>query len=219
MRFYVQYEAVKKNDDEGNDAAVPQDQKNVVLKLLMNHHAKKHSSMNIVQYLSSTAIASKAFMLYSLYYMLSSFWIILSIALQIYYLVRDSIFTRNTPLMFCPDLGLLDVTSRRNKQLCPTVDLFIPCCNEPTDIPIESVKAALALDYPQDRFKVFVLDDGADDELRAFCQALQVETAAIRNAQPRRVHVLVDDTILHTNMFKLNLPFQRILLICTHQQH
>ncbi|CAM6043821.1 unnamed protein product [Sphagnum compactum] len=41
MRFYVQYEAVKKNDDEGNDAAVPQDQKNVVLKLLMNHHAKE----------------------------------------------------------------------------------------------------------------------------------------------------------------------------------
>ncbi len=67
MRFYVQYEAVKKNDDEGNDAAVPQDHKNVVLKLLMNHHAKKRSSMNIVQYLSSTAIGSKGFTLYRSY--------------------------------------------------------------------------------------------------------------------------------------------------------
>ncbi len=149
IRFYVQYEAVKKNDDEGNDAAVPQDQKNVVLKLLMNHHAKKHSSMNIVQYLSSTATASKAFMLYSLYYMLSSFWIILSIALQIYYLGSRFYLYAEYPIdvlsrpwllviWFCeclylcgalfsavdhllppsrrPDLGLLDVTSRRNKQ-------------------------------------------------------------------------------------------------------
>ncbi|KAH8971972.1 hypothetical protein BDL97_02G170200 [Sphagnum fallax] len=222
MRFYVQYEAVKKNDDEGNDAAVPQDQKNVVLKLLMNHHAKKHSSMNIVQYLSSTATASKGFTLYSLYYMLSSFWIILSIALQIYYLGLRFYLYAEYPIdvlsrpwllviLFCecfylcgalfsavdhllppsrrPDLGSLDVTSRKNKQLCPTVDVFIPCCNEPTDVPIESVKAALALDYPQDRFKVFVLDDGADDELRAFCQALQVGTAAGKLEYIRRIKV------------------------------
>ncbi len=51
------------------------------------------------------------------------------------------------------------------------------------------MKAALALDYPQDRFKAFVLDDGADDELRAFRQALQVETAAERLEYIRRIKV------------------------------
>ncbi|XP_024390769.1 uncharacterized protein [Physcomitrium patens] len=72
-----------------------------------------------------------------------------------------------------PDLGLLN-TSLANT---PTVDIFIPCCKEPTEVPIESVKAALALDYPVDLVKVFVLDDGGDDDLRAFCDAIKVETA------------------------------------------
>jgi cellulose synthase/poly-beta-1,6-N-acetylglucosamine synthase-like glycosyltransferase len=31
------------------------------------------------------------------------------------------------------------------------------------------------LDYPHDRFKVLVLDDGAQDELKAICENLQIE--------------------------------------------
>lgn len=60
----------------------------------------------------------------------------------------------------------------------PSVDVFIPCCKEPTDVPQESILAALALHYPKDRFKVLVLDDGGDDDLKAFCEALQMETGS-----------------------------------------
>ncbi|CAM6085534.1 unnamed protein product [Calypogeia fissa] len=58
----------------------------------------------------------------------------------------------------------------------PTVHIFLPCCKEPTDVPVESIRAALKMDYPADRFKVLVLDDGGDDELKAICETMQVET-------------------------------------------
>lgn len=56
------------------------------------------------------------------------------------------------------------------------MDIFLPCCKEPTDVPEESIRAALKLEYPSDRFRVLVLDDGSDDDLKAICETLQVET-------------------------------------------
>ncbi|CAM6091694.1 unnamed protein product [Calypogeia fissa] len=58
----------------------------------------------------------------------------------------------------------------------PTVHIFLPCCKEPTDVPVESIRAALKIHYPPDRFKVLVLDDGGDDDLKAICETMQVET-------------------------------------------
>ncbi|CAM6085537.1 unnamed protein product [Calypogeia fissa] len=76
--------------------------------------------------------------------------------------------------------NLLPPSTRPDLQLdCryyPTVHIFLPCCQEPTDVPVDSLRAALKLDYPVDRFKVLVLDDGGDDELKAICETLQVET-------------------------------------------
>jgi cellulose synthase (UDP-forming) len=42
----------------------------------------------------------------------------------------------------------------------PSVDVLITCCNEPVDIVEAGLRAALALDYPVDKLRVFVLDDG-----------------------------------------------------------
>ncbi|KAL2608035.1 hypothetical protein R1flu_026608 [Riccia fluitans] len=67
----------------------------------------------------------------------------------------------------------------------PTVDIFLPCCKEPTEVPKDSIVAALALDYSKDRFKIFVLDDGGDDDLRAFCGA-KVEESEGRLVYLRR---------------------------------
>ncbi|KAL3686090.1 hypothetical protein R1sor_004112 [Riccia sorocarpa] len=53
----------------------------------------------------------------------------------------------------------------------PKVDIFLPCCKEPTEVPQDSIIATLAMDYPQDRFRVVVLDDGEDDDLRDFCES------------------------------------------------
>ncbi|KAH7421944.1 hypothetical protein KP509_13G082800 [Ceratopteris richardii] len=61
---------------------------------------------------------------------------------------------------------------------CPRVDILITCCKEPTDILQDTIKAALALDYPFGRMRVLVLDDGGDDDLKVYCQALQTEAAS-----------------------------------------
>lgn len=47
----------------------------------------------------------------------------------------------------------------------PTVDVFITCCKEDVDVVLDTARAAAAVDYPSDRFRVVVLDDGMDPEL------------------------------------------------------
>ena len=42
----------------------------------------------------------------------------------------------------------------------PTVDVFIPTYNEPLDVVTPTVLAALTMDYPKDKFRVYILDDG-----------------------------------------------------------
>ncbi|MGF6255069.1 glycosyltransferase [Ensifer sp. LBL] len=57
----------------------------------------------------------------------------------------------------------------REAQDLPTVDVFIPTYNEPLDVLERTIVGALALDYPKDKFKVYVLDDGRRDWLKTFC--------------------------------------------------
>lgn len=42
----------------------------------------------------------------------------------------------------------------------PTVDVLIPTYNEPVDIVKVTAIAALSMDYPQEKFNVYILDDG-----------------------------------------------------------
>lgn len=51
----------------------------------------------------------------------------------------------------------------------PTVDIFIPTYDEPLDVLERTIVGALALDYPQDKFTVYVLDDRRRDWLKAYC--------------------------------------------------
>jgi cellulose synthase (UDP-forming) len=53
----------------------------------------------------------------------------------------------------------------------PTVDVFIPTYNESLQIVQDTVLAALSMDYPRDRFRVYVLDDGRRPEFKAFAEA------------------------------------------------
>ncbi len=62
----------------------------------------------------------------------------------------------------------------------PTVDVYIPTYNESLDIVRTTVLAALDMDYPADRFRVFLLDDGRRPEFRAF--ALSVGCGYITRA-------------------------------------
>ena len=46
----------------------------------------------------------------------------------------------------------------------PTVDVFVPSYNEDAELLATTLSAALAMDYPAGRLKVFLLDDGGTDE-------------------------------------------------------
>ena len=50
----------------------------------------------------------------------------------------------------------------------PTVDVFIPTYNEPLGIVRATVLAAAAMDWPKDRLRVHLLDDGRRESFRAF---------------------------------------------------
>ncbi|OQV06679.1 hypothetical protein CLAIMM_11220 [Cladophialophora immunda] len=52
----------------------------------------------------------------------------------------------------------------------PGVDVVVVCCGEPDDVVLDTVKAICKLDWPEDKFRVIVADDGNVESLR-----LQVE--------------------------------------------
>jgi len=52
----------------------------------------------------------------------------------------------------------------------PRVDVYIPTYNESLEIVKHTVFAAMDMDYPADRFSVFILDDGRREEFRAFAR-------------------------------------------------
>ncbi len=56
----------------------------------------------------------------------------------------------------------------------PTVDIFIPTYNEALAIVKPTVFAALALDWPANKIRIYVLDDGRRPEFGAFCASVGV---------------------------------------------
>jgi cellulose synthase (UDP-forming) len=50
----------------------------------------------------------------------------------------------------------------------PKVDVYVPTYNEPLQVVRPTVLAALNMDWPADRFNVYVLDDGRREEFRDF---------------------------------------------------
>lgn len=61
-----------------------------------------------------------------------------------------------------------------DRRAWPTVDVFIPTYNEPLDIVKLTAFAAQAIDWPKDKLRVHVLDDGRRDEFREFCESVNI---------------------------------------------
>jgi cellulose synthase/poly-beta-1,6-N-acetylglucosamine synthase-like glycosyltransferase len=57
----------------------------------------------------------------------------------------------------------------------PSVDILIPICKEKLDIVQDTVCAALNIDYPQNRFRVVVTDDGMSAGLRCWVNKLSAQ--------------------------------------------
>jgi cellulose synthase (UDP-forming) len=60
----------------------------------------------------------------------------------------------------------------------PSVDVMIPTFNEPLEVVRYTVLAAKQLDWPADKLKILILDDGGRDEFRAFAEEVDVEYTA-----------------------------------------
>ena len=56
----------------------------------------------------------------------------------------------------------------------PSVDVLIPTYNEPLEVVRQTVYTAMGLDWPGEKLKVFVLDDGRREEFRLFCEEVGV---------------------------------------------
>jgi len=57
----------------------------------------------------------------------------------------------------------------------PTVDVFVTCYNEPPEIVEKTAKAALAMNYPPTKLRVYVLDDGNSPVMRVMTERLCIE--------------------------------------------
>lgn len=61
-----------------------------------------------------------------------------------------------------------------DRKLWPTVDVFITVYNEPLKVLKTTVLAALSLDWPKDKLRIYVLDDGRREDIRSLTQAVGV---------------------------------------------
>lgn len=61
-----------------------------------------------------------------------------------------------------------------DRSLWPTVDVYIPTYNEPMSVVQPTVLAAMGLDWPKDKLRVYLLDDGTRESFRDMAQALGV---------------------------------------------
>ncbi len=59
-------------------------------------------------------------------------------------------------------------------SLWPTVDIYVPTYNESLDVVRDTVLAAQGIDYPKDKMKVYLLDDGSRDEFKQFANDVGV---------------------------------------------
>ena len=104
---------------------------------------------------------------------LAFFEVVLFLVLMSRYVDRSAEADRLAPDFF-----------RGDEDELPTVDVFIPTYNEPLDVLERTIIGALALDYPQDKLKIYVLDDQRRNWLKAYCE----EKGAIHVTRPNNSH-------------------------------
>ncbi len=69
----------------------------------------------------------------------------------------------------------------------PTVDVFVPTYNEDAELLANTLAAAKNMDYPADRFTVWLLDDGGTLQKRNAPNILEAQAAARRHAELQRL--------------------------------
>ncbi|KAF3401109.1 Cellulose synthase catalytic subunit [UDP-forming] [Talaromyces pinophilus] len=92
----------------------------------------------------------------------------------------------------------------------PRVNVLVPCCGEPTDVVLDTVRAACSIDYPIAHFRVLLLDDGASNALREAVASLRSQWPNLsyhsRGQQSGRVFAKAGN--LNYALFELKYEFQ-----------
>lgn len=71
----------------------------------------------------------------------------------------------------------------RDSSEWPTVDIYIPTYNEPLKVVRPTILAALDMDWPKDKLRVYVLDDGKRPQFREFCEQIGAEHITRNNSR------------------------------------
>ncbi len=71
--------------------------------------------------------------------------------------------------------NLDQLTPSLPKKDFPTVDIFITCYSEPIEIVQETAQAALNIDYPVNKLRIYILDDGNSPDMRAMAEQLCIQ--------------------------------------------
>ncbi|MDF2116471.1 UDP-forming cellulose synthase catalytic subunit [Roseiarcaceae bacterium H3SJ34-1] len=71
---------------------------------------------------------------------------------------------------------------RDDDDILPTVDVFIPSYNEDDYILATTIAAAMSMDYPKEKLKVWLLDDGGTDQKCNDSNPVKAEAARARRA-------------------------------------
>eukprot|EP00897_Mesotaenium_endlicherianum_P001849 jgi/Mesen1/1692/ME000137S00606 len=95
----------------------------------------------------------------------------------LYYAMEVLFFLNTLPFMMemCSPPRVRQQRRVRLDQPLPRISIFVCCCNEAHDVIQDTVVAAAHQDYPSDRYRVWVLDDGGDDNLKAWVEGMGVE--------------------------------------------
>ena len=79
----------------------------------------------------------------------------------------------------------------------PTVDVFVTVYNEPVDVLYRTLVCCQAMEYPRDRMKVYVLDDGGREEVRKVARELgcfYIHRAERRDAKAGNINHALEQT-------------------------
>lgn len=86
----------------------------------------------------------------------------------------------------------------------PTVDVFVTCYSEPPEMVEQTTRAALAIDYPPTKLRVYVLDDGNSPAMRSMAERLAIEDLQSAKLQQEAAHIEAELSDLVKRLEKLN---------------
>ncbi len=66
----------------------------------------------------------------------------------------------------------------KDMSVWPSVDIFVPTYNEDLNVVKNTIYASLGIDWPKDKLKIWILDDGGREEFRQFANTVGVEYIA-----------------------------------------